>query len=72
MFKVNNKNTRTTSLTLFGVFIVNFEHISRFFSSVSIVDSEQENATNIHLFKVNNRKTRIGSEMCLKLKTKTL
>ena len=29
MFKVNNKDTRTTSVTSSGVFIVNFEHISR-------------------------------------------
>ena len=29
MFKVNNKNTRTTPMGRSGVFIVNFEHISR-------------------------------------------
>ena len=28
MFKVNNENTRTTSMTPFWCFIVNFEHIS--------------------------------------------
>ena len=28
ILKVNNKNTRTTSVTLFWCFIVNFEHIS--------------------------------------------
>ena len=37
MFKVNNKDTRPV------VFIVNFEHILRFFTSVSIVDFEQVN-----------------------------
>ena len=31
MFKVNNKNTRTTSRRRSGVFIVNFEHISHLF-----------------------------------------
>ena len=36
MFKDNNKNTRTTSLSRSGVFIVYFEHISHIFS-------EQEN-----------------------------
>ena len=40
MFKVNNKNTRTS-----GVFIVNFEHISHFFSIVSIVDFKQVNVS---------------------------
>ena len=38
MFKVNNKATKTTRR--FGGFIVNFEHISRLCSSVSIVNSE--------------------------------
>ena len=28
MFKVNNKNTRTTSMTLFWCFIVNFEQVN--------------------------------------------
>ena len=28
MFKVNNEDIKTTSLTLFAVFIVNVEHIS--------------------------------------------
>ena len=42
MFKVDNKNTRTTSRR-FGVFIVNFEHILDHFSSVPIVDFEQVN-----------------------------
>ena len=31
MFKVNNTNTRTTPMALLCFFIVNFEHISRFF-----------------------------------------
>ena len=30
MLKVNNKNSKTTSLTLSCVFIVNFEHIVNF------------------------------------------
>ena len=38
MFKVNNKNTRTTLLT--GVFIAKFENV---FTSVSIVDFGQIN-----------------------------
>ena len=32
MFKVNNKDIRTTPLRRSGVFIVNFEHISQLFS----------------------------------------
>ena len=39
MFKVSNKNTRTS---LF--FIVNFEHVSNLFSSVCIIAFEQVNA----------------------------
>ena len=30
MFKFNNKNTRTTSMTSFCYFVVNFEHVSHF------------------------------------------
>ena len=44
MFKVNNKDTRATSLTLTSFwcfFIVNFEHIFLSFSIVSVVDFEQ-------------------------------
>ena len=53
MFKVNNKDTKTTPasfmvnvycyrlLLLFIVFIVNFKHISHLYSSVSIVNFEQ-------------------------------
>ena len=42
MFKVNNKDTRATSLTSFWCFfIVNFEHIFLSFSIVSVVDFEQ-------------------------------
>ena len=44
MFKVNDKDTKTTPLRRFGVFIVNFEHISHLCSRVSIVDFEQVNA----------------------------
>ena len=47
MFKVNNKDARTTSMTSFWCFIVNFEHISQTYftpSSVS-VDFEQVNVS---------------------------
>ena len=40
MFKVNNENNRTTD-----VFIVNFDYIFTLFSTVSIVDFEQENVS---------------------------
>ena len=41
MFKVNNKATKTMPMARrFGGFIVNFEHISHIFSSVSIVNFE--------------------------------
>ena len=43
MFKVNNKNIKTTSMTFSGVVIVNFEHISHVFSSVFVVEYEQVN-----------------------------
>ena len=39
MFRVNNKDTKTT-WRRFGVFLVNSEHISHFCSSVSIVNFE--------------------------------
>ena len=45
MFKVNNKDTRTTSLALrSGVFIVNFEHIITSCSSVFVVNFQHVNA----------------------------
>ena len=44
MFKVNNKNTRT-AWRRSGVSIVNFEHISLLFSSVSIDDFQQVNVS---------------------------
>ena len=40
MFKVNNKDTKATPWCRFGVFIVNFEHISHLCSSVSIINVE--------------------------------
>ena len=43
MFKVNNKDTRTTPWRRPGVFIVNFEHIF-YHVRVSIVNFEQVNA----------------------------
>ena len=69
MFKVNNKNIRTTSLTSFWCFIVNFEHSSfTTFSRVPIVDFEQINISwvttcfpleftaELHLGKIGNDK----------------
>ena len=40
LLRVNNRNTRTLERQWrrFGVFIVNFEHISHLYSSVSIVN----------------------------------
>ena len=43
MFKVNNKDTRTTAWRCSGIFIVDFEHISDPCSTVSIVNFEQVN-----------------------------
>ena len=43
MFKVNNKDTKTTPMRHFGVFIVNLEHISHLCSTVSVVNFEQVN-----------------------------
>ena len=40
MFKVNNKDTKWHQWHRFGVFIVNFEHISHLCSSVSIINFE--------------------------------
>ena len=40
MFKVKNKNARTTSVAFSGVCIVNFEHIEH---SVSIADFQEVN-----------------------------
>ena len=55
MFKVNNKNTRTISITSL--------------SSVPIADFEQVNtcSANIYLFKVNNSNTGKRYEICSKL-----
>ena len=44
MFKVDNKNNRTTSVTLPGVFI-NFQHISTPFSRVYVVEFEEVNVS---------------------------
>ena len=38
IFKVNNKNTRTTPMTFSGIFIVNFEHISLLFLVLLLLD----------------------------------
>ena len=40
MFKVNIKDTKTTPMTLFVVFIANFERISCIFSKVFVVNFE--------------------------------
>ena len=42
MFKVNNKNTRTTSMTSFGVYNVNFEHISQTFTKITEVSNQNK------------------------------
>ena len=45
MFKVNNKNTRTTSNDVVLMFLLLTFNIFHTFSSVSIVDFEQVNVT---------------------------
>ena len=51
MLKVNSKDTRTTSLSVFianfysAVFFVNFEHILYILCVICIVDFEQESQT---------------------------
>ena len=52
MFKVNKKDTRMTRRS--GTCIVKFEHISYFFSSVSIVDTEQVNISWVKVSKFPN------------------
>ena len=44
MFKVNNKNTKIMPMAYFGVFIVNFEHISQLCLNVFNINFEQVNA----------------------------
>ena len=44
MFKVNNKNTRTTPMASFW-YLINFEYVSHLFSGVSIIKFEQVNAS---------------------------
>ena len=44
MFKINNKTPKRRHWRRFGVFFVNFEHISHLCSSVFIVNFEQVNA----------------------------
>ena len=62
MFKLNSKNTRTTSMASSGVFIVNFEYFHNFtpFSSAFIVEFEQINFSWVvnHLLKAENKHTR--------------
>ena len=43
MLKINKRNIRTRCEICSSVFIVNFEHISHLFFSVSIVNFEQVN-----------------------------
>ena len=50
MFKFNNKNTRTLSLTSFWCFIVNFWSYFTPFSCIFIVDFEQVNVSWVFLF----------------------
>ena len=45
MFKVDSKDTKRRHWPGSGDFIVNFGHISHFFSSFSIVDFEQVNVS---------------------------
>ena len=45
MFKVNNKNTRTTFIDVFLVFLLVTLNIFHTFSSISIVDFEQVNVS---------------------------
>ena len=47
MFKVKTKGTRITSKRYFGVFIVNFEHISQLFYSILTVNFEQ-----VHIYRI--------------------
>ena len=54
MFNVYTKNTRTTSSTYLTVFIVNFEHISHIFLSVSIIAFEQVNGSWVTMPKKNH------------------
>ena len=41
MLKLNNKNTKTTSMTSSGVFIVNFKHILHFSDKYLLVNKEK-------------------------------
>ena len=43
MFKVNNKDTRTTPMASFSAFIVNFEHILQLCFSASVANFKQIN-----------------------------
>ena len=43
MFKLNNKNTRTTSMTSFQCFYVNFEYISHLFVVFLLLNLSKEN-----------------------------
>ena len=45
MFKVDKKTSKWRHLRRSGVFIVNFERILYFFSSVSVVDLEHVNVS---------------------------
>ena len=55
MFVVNNKNTRTTSLTSFWFACFSFRICSTLFSSVSIVDFEKVNVNWVTNFKATNK-----------------
>ena len=68
MFKVNNENTRTMSLTLFWCFYCYFWTYFTPISSISIAEFEQVtvNPAGNYKFKVNNRSTGTVCEICSK------
>ena len=49
MFKVKNKNTKTTLMTSSGVAIIKFKHISHLFLVFLFADSEQVNVNWLHV-----------------------
>ena len=65
MFKVSNKNTRTTDIAL--VFLLLTSTYSKTFSSVSIVDIEQVNVSwqnpHTHLLKFASRKSWVNVKL---------
>ena len=83
LFKVDNKDTRTTSTNWlrFDVFIVNFEHINHCIQLITYyykhslpfeILGESMIPAGIYLFKVNSRDTRTRCKICSELTIKTL